>query len=97
MARTRVLITAICCGAIFVAMVDDSIAAYTVTLDDDFAAAFDNDYLSVEPSPTQLLVLEFESTPICGPTSPPTKHWVPPTENGFFAEPLDVLPIIMQC
>jgi hypothetical protein len=98
MART--VIAAFCCVAILVACVDDSIAARTVTVDDDYASLVDNDYLSAQPSTQRLLERELQfisplgsisislETPGCAVAS---------VAVHFGSESPDVFPLIMQC
>jgi hypothetical protein len=99
MART-VTVT-VCWVAILIACVDDSIAARTVTPDDDHLAALDNDYLSNQPTPQQLVEHTLELVPPCDRTftssETPRRAAAAAFTAHFRHEPRDVRPLIMRC
>jgi hypothetical protein len=58
---TRSCIAAFCIGAILFAIADDSIALLTASLDDDQAAALDNDFVTEQSVTLQSLTFESQS------------------------------------
>jgi hypothetical protein len=98
MART--VIVTVCWVAIVVACIDDSIAARTVTMDDDYAAALDNDYLSVQPTTPHLVERQMVAS-LGGSNSTsleiPRRAAAAAIAAHFRSLPRDVSPLIMRC
>jgi hypothetical protein len=96
---TRTLVVAFCCLCIFVTCVDDSIAAWTVTMDDVYAAAADNDYLSDQPT-TQLVEGQLQLIALCASnftSLAATRRAAAAVAAHLPFEARDVFPLIMQC
>ncbi len=88
------------CVAILVACVDDSIAAGTLTVDDNCAAALDNDYLSDQPTTPQRVERQLHLDPQFGSTVTSLqipRRVVAVLVAHFRFEPRDVFPLIMRC
>jgi hypothetical protein len=99
MART--VIVAFGCVAILAAGIDDSIAAATVTTDDDYAAALDNEYLLHEPAAPQMVERQLRVVARCGSISISEGTSKRAAAAAIAAHlrslPRDVSPLIMRC